>query len=31
MSNQLLGISGVVNKRQKSIVKQFIDFIGSYE
>jgi hypothetical protein len=30
MANPLLSLSGVVNKRTKSIVEQFRDFIGSY-
>lgn len=31
MSNPLLSISGVVNKRPKSIVEQFRDFRGSFK
>ena len=31
MANPLLGLSGVVNKRQKSIVEQFRDFRGSFK
>ena len=31
MSNPLLSISGVVNKRPKSIVEQFRDFMGSFK
>lgn len=31
MSNPLLSLSGVVNKRQKSIVEQFRDFRNSFK
>ena len=31
MANPLLSLTGVVNKRQKSIVEQFRDFRGSFK